>query len=274
MAKDKKQIIYKTQDEIEQIRQSCLLVSNTLALVAQLLRPGITGSELDKAAETFIKDHSASPSFKGYGGFPASLCISINEQIVHGIPSEYEFKDGDVVSVDCGAYLNGFHGDSAYTFAIGNVAQATLDLLAVTKASLYKGIEQVMEGKRVGDISFAIQDYTERKHGYGVVRELVGHGVGRDLHEAPEVPNFGKRGQGPVLRTGLVIAIEPMINLGRKDVVTLNDNWTIVTKDRKPSAHFEHTVAVRKNSPDILSDHTFIEESIKKNKELVAIPNI
>ncbi len=274
MARDKRVIIYKTQDEIECIRESCLMVCKTLAEVAKILRPGITGLELDKVAETFINDNNALPSFKGYGGFPASLCISINEQVVHGIPSNYEFKDGDVVSVDCGVYLNNFHGDAAYTFAIGNVDPMTMHLLQVTKASLYKGIEQVVEGKRVGDISHAIQDYTERKHGYGVVRELVGHGVGRDLHEAPEVPNFGKRGQGPTLRSGLVIAIEPMINLGRKDVQTLSDNWTIVTRDRKPSAHFEHTVAVRKNSPDILSDHSFIELAIKNNTELVAVSNI
>jgi methionyl aminopeptidase len=270
-SKKDRQVIYKTDEEIELIRESCLLVCKTLTHVATRLRAGITGLEIDKEAEELIRDHNAVPSFKGYGGFPAALCVSINDQVVHGIPTIREFKDGDIVSVDCGVYLNGFHGDAAYTFAIGNVKPDTLDLLRATKTSLYKAIEQVAEGKRLGDIGFAIQEYLERKHRYGVVRDLVGHGIGRDLHEAPEVPHHGKRGQGPVLKSGLVIAIEPMVNLGKKEVKVLGDQWTVVSVDRKPSAHYEHTVAVRKKGADILSNHSFIEEAIKNNSELLEI---
>jgi methionyl aminopeptidase len=219
-------------------------------------------------AEQFIRDNGGVPSFKGYGGFPASLCISVNEVVVHGFPSDYVLKDGDIISVDCGVYMNGYHGDSAYTFAIGNVAPETLKLLQVTKQSLYKGIAEAKENNRVGDISFAIENYTHKEHGYGVVRELVGHGVGKNLHEDPQVPNYGRRGDGKRLKEGIVIAIEPMINMGRKEVVTLEDGWTVVTIDRKMSAHFEHTVAVRKNSGENLSTFEGIEAAEKANPAL------
>jgi methionyl aminopeptidase len=262
------QIFYKTDDEIELIRESSLLVSKTLAHVASILKPGVTGSYIDKEAETFIRDHKAIPSFKDYNGFPAALCVSLNEAVVHGIPTDSEFKDGDIVAVDCGCFLNGYHGDSAFTFAIGNVAEKTMDMLNTTLTSLYKGIEQAIEGKRIEDVGFAVQDYVERQNRYYVVKELVGHGIGRDLHEDPQVPNYGKRGKGLMLRSGLVIAIEPMVNLGTRNVKTLSDDWTIVTADRKASAHYEHTVAVRKKSADILSDNSFIEKAIKNNKEL------
>ena len=265
-------VYYKTFDEIELIRENCLLVSKTLALVASLIKPGITGKEIDVKAEEFIRDHGAVPGFKGYRDFPATLCISPNECIVHGIPSDKEFQDGDVVSVDCGVYNNEYYGDAAFTFALGNVETEVMELLTVTNESLYKGIEMAKVGGRLGDIGWAIQDHTQTKHGYGVVRELVGHGLGRNLHEKPEVPNYGKRGKGPMLKEGLVIAIEPMINLGTKSIRASRDGWTIETKDRKVSAHYEHTVAVRKNGPDILSDHSYIIEAIKNNAEINEIP--
>ena len=261
-------IYYKTAEEIELIRQSCLLVSKTLAHVASIIRPGITGKQIDEEAEALIKDHGAVPGFKGYNGFPATLCVSINEAVVHGIPSENEFQDGDIVSVDCGVFMNGFFGDAAYTFALGNVDEATMELLRVTNTSLYKAIDNAVVGKRLGDIGFAVQEYCERQHKYGVVRELVGHGIGRELHELPEVPNYGKRGRGPLLKEGLVIAIEPMVNLGWKDVRQAKDGWTIITKDKKPSAHYEHTVAVAKDKADILSNHIIIQEAISKNNEV------
>lgn len=261
-------IYYKTPEEIELIRQSCLLVSKTLAHVASIIRPGVTGKKIDKEAEQLIRDHHAVPGFKGYRGFPDTLCISINEAVVHGIPSKNEFRDGDIVSVDCGVFMNGFFGDAAYTFALGDVDEATMELLRVTNTSLYKAIDNVIAGKRLGDIGFAIQDYCERIHNYGVVRELVGHGIGRELHESPEVPNYGKRGRGPLLKEGLVIAIEPMVNLGSKDVRQAKDGWTIITKDNKPSAHYEHTVAVTKDKADILSNHKIIEEAIFRNNEV------
>ncbi len=261
-------IYYKTESEIELIRTSNLMVSKTLAMIAEVLRPGITGRMIDKLAESFIQDHGAVPSFKGYGGFPATLCVSRNEVVVHGIPDDTEFVEGDIVSVDCGVYHQGFHGDSAYTFAIGEVSGQVLDLLRATRKSLYLGIEQAVAGNRLGDIGFAIQQYTEKIHGYGVVREMVGHGVGRNLHEKPEVPNYGKRGKGMIMKEGLVIAIEPMINLGDYRVRQMNDGWTIVTRDKKPSAHFEHSVAVGKNSADILSDHSFVENAVKNNPNL------
>lgn len=261
-----KLIIYKTDEEIELIRQSCLLVSKALALVGSMIKPGITGAEIDKAAEELIRDNGAVPGFKGYGGFPATLCVSPNEQVVHGIPDkDMVFQDGDIVSVDCGVIQNGFYGDSAYTFAIGDVSDEVMKLLEVTNTSLYKGIEQAVVGNRLGDVSFAIQQYAEKEHGYGIVRELVGHGLGRNLHEAPEVPNYGRRGRGVKLQEGLVIAIEPMVNLGNKRVATSKDGWTVYAKDKKPSAHFEHTVAVRKEKADILSNHSFVEEAIRKN---------
>lgn len=266
-------IFYKTDEEIELLREACLLVCKVLAYVGNTIRPGMTGAQLDKVAEEIIRDHHATPAFKGYKGhsgkpFPSSLCISINEVVVHGIPSEEPFKDGDVVSVDCGTFLNGYHGDAAYTFALGDVSETIMDLLRVTKTSLYKGIEQAVHGNRMGDLSFAIQNYVEREHGYAIVRELVGHGVGKSLHEDPEVPNYGRRGNGIMLKDGLVIAIEPMTNLGRKDVKQGKDGWTIFAKDRKASAHYEHTVAVRKGAADILSDHVPIEEAIAKNPEV------
>lgn len=252
-------IFYKTDDEIELLRKSCLLVSNTLAEVAKVIKPGVNTLYLDKLAETFIRDNNAKPGFLGYNGFPNTLCISVNNQVVHGIPSNYEIKDGDIVSVDCGTLLNGFYGDSAYTFAVGNVSEEKLNLLRKTKESLYKGIEKVKVGNRVGDISFAIQQHAE-SNGYSVVRELVGHGIGRHLHEKPEVPNYGRKGFGIKLQQGMVIAIEPMINMGRKEIFEVGDGWTICTRDGKPSAHFEHTVAVKNDKVDILSSFEVIEE--------------
>ncbi|MCB0606526.1 MAG: type I methionyl aminopeptidase [Lewinellaceae bacterium] len=265
-------IIYKTDEEVELIRKSCLVVSKVLAEVGAMLRPGITGVDLDKTAEEVIRDHGGIPSFKGYKGFPAALCVSLNEQVVHGIPDKDQpFKDGDVVSVDCGVFLNGFHGDSAYTFAVGDVGEDVVELLSVTNTSLYKGIEQAVSGKRIGDIGATIQEYVERHNGFGIVRELVGHGLGRDLHEAPEVPNFGKRGKGVKLREGLVIAIEPMVNMGQKRVKTARDGWTVFAKDHKPSAHFEHTVVIRKTRADILSDHSIVEQAVANNSNLKEI---
>lgn len=261
-------INYKNNSEVELIRQSCMLVNDTIALIASLIKPGVSTLELNDIADQFIRDHGAIPSFKNYHGFPFACCMSVNDAIVHGFPTKDVLKEGDIVSVDCGAFKNGFHGDSAYTFAIGNINEEVKELLRVTKESLYKGIEKAIVGNRVGDIAFAIQDYTERKHGYGVVRELVGHGLGRELHEDPQVPNYGKRGSGTKLRDGLVIAIEPMINLGSKEVYNDKDGWTIRTKDSKPSAHYEHTVCVRKNKADILSSFSAIEAAEKANTNL------
>ena len=252
-------IYLKTDEEIELLRESNLLVGMTLGELAKWIAPGITTLKLDKIAEEFIRDHGAVPGFLGYGGFPNTLCVSVNEQIVHGIPSNYELKDGDIVSIDCGTVKNGFNGDSAYTFCVGEVAYDVRRLLKTTKESLYLGIEQAVEGKRVGDISNAVQTYCEKK-GYSVVRELCGHGVGKRLHEDPEVPNYGRRGCGPLLKSGMVIAIEPMINLGSRNIVIERDGWTTRTRDRKPSAHFEHTVAVGEGKADILSSFKYVEE--------------
>jgi methionyl aminopeptidase len=263
-----KRVFYKTKDEIELMRNSNLLVSRTLAHVGSLLKPGVTGEAIDKSAEEFIRDHGGKPAFKGYHGFPASLCVSYNDIVVHGIPRQREFKEDDIVSVDCGVELEGYFGDAAFTFAFAEVKEPVLELLRVTYASLYKGIEQAVVGKRIGDISFAIQDYCERQYKYGVVRDLVGHGIGRSMHEDPEVPNFGKRGKGMLLQDGLVLAIEPMINLGQKEVYQDTDGWTIFTRDRKPSAHYEHSVVVRKGQADILSTHSFILEVVKNNAAL------
>lgn len=265
------QIQYKTDEEIEIIRQNCLLVSKTLTHVASLLKEGVTGMEIDREAETFIRDHGAIPGFKGYNDFPATLCISINEVVVHGIPSDKPFNFGDIVSVDCGVFDKGYYGDAAYTFALGEIDREVMKLLVVTRESLAKGIEAAKRDNRIGDISNAIQEYTERVHGYGVVRELVGHGLGRNLHEKPQVPNFGKRGKGVRLQEGLVIAIEPMINLGTRHIKQASDGWTVYTRDRKPSAHYEHTIAIRNGSADILSDHGIIEEQIEKNENLEKI---
>jgi methionyl aminopeptidase len=252
-------IYIKTDEEIEIQRHSSLLVGKTLAEVAKYIEPGVKTQKLDAIAEEFIRDNGAEPGFKGYGGFPATLCISVNDEVVHGIPSEYELKNGDIVSIDCGTIWNGFYGDSAYTFPVGEVDKEVMLLLERTKKALYLGIEQAVAGKRVRDIGYAIQTYVE-SFGYGVVRDLVGHGVGRNLHEEPEVPNFGRRGTGPKLKAGMCIAIEPMINLGTKDVVQDKDGWTIRTKDGKPSAHFEHDVAIRNGKADILSSFDEIEK--------------
>ena len=261
-------LYYKTQEEIELIRESSLLVAKTLAEVARKIRPGITTIELDRVAEEFILDHQALPAFKDYNGFPNALCISVNSQVVHGIPGSYELKDGDVVSVDCGVLKNKFYGDSAYTFPVGEVSEEILRLLKTTRESLYKGIEKAVAGNRVGDISAAVQEHAE-SHGYSVVRELVGHGVGRFLHEKPEVPNYGKRGSGMILKEGLVIAIEPMINMGTRAVIHERDGWTVRTSDGKPSAHFEHTVAIRKGEADILSSFKMVEEVINETNKII-----
>jgi methionyl aminopeptidase len=265
-------VFYKTDEEIELIRESCLLVCKTLAHVGSLLKPGITGAFIDAEAETFIRDHKGIPAFKGYRNFPASLCVSINEVVVHGIPSQREFKEGDIVSVDCGIFLNDYCGDAAYTFPLGEISDKTKSLLEATYRSLYLAIDAAVSGKRIGDVSFAVQDFIERRCGFGVVRELVGHGIGKNLHEEPEVPNFGKRGQGLLMRDGLVIAIEPMVNMGKKDVAQADDGWTIFTKDRLPSAHYEHTIAVKRRKADILSDHSYIVEAIKKNSAIQFYP--
>jgi methionyl aminopeptidase len=261
-------INYKTAEEVELIRQSCLLVGHTIAEVAKLIKPGATTLQLDTASEKFIRDNGAVPSFKNYKGFPYASCISVNDAVVHGFPTNNILKEGDVISVDIGVFKNGYHGDSAYTFAIGNVNDDVKQLMRVTKESLYKAIEKAIAGNRVGDIAFAVQEHTERKHGYGVVRELVGHGLGKDLHEDPQVPNYGKRGSGTKLKEGVVIAIEPMINMGKKDVVNDTDGWTVRTKDGKPSAHYEHTVCVKKDKADILSSFTSIEAAEKANENL------
>lgn len=255
----------KTNEEIELIRQSSLLVGKALAAVAREIREGISTLALDKVAEDFIRAHNGVPAFKGYRGFPGTLCVSVNAQVVHGIPGKYELKNGDIISVDCGVKMNGYYGDSAFTFPVGEVKPETLQLLKVTKESLYCGIEKAVAGGRLGDISEAVQSHAE-KHGYGVVRELVGHGVGKHLHEEPEVPNYGRKGSGPKLIEGLVIAIEPMINMGTKKINQERDGWTITTADGKPSAHFEHTVAVKNNKADILSSFEEIEQVLKERK--------
>lgn len=272
MGRDNRKIIYKTDEEIELIRESCLLDCKTLAYVGSLLKPGISGEEVDRKAEEFIRDHGAVPGFKGLYGCPSTLLISRNEAVVHGLPTKDQiFEDGDILSIDCGVLMNDYYGDAAYTFCIGDVAEEVLQLCRITNESLYRGIEKAVIGNRIGDISFAIQHFTERENPYASVRELVGHGLGRSMHEAPDVPNYGRRGQGPRIKEGMVIAIEPMINLGRKQVRTLRDDWTIVTKDKKPSAHYEHTIAVTKNGPDILSNHEIIIEEIEKNPNVQAI---
>ena len=252
----------KTDEEVELLRESSLLVGKTLAAVASRIRPGVTTLELDAVAEEFIRDHGAEPGFKGYGGFPNSLCTSVNEAVVHGIPNDRPLEEGDIVSIDCGVLKNEFYGDSAYTFAVGEIAPEIQQLLDVTKECLRLAIEQAVVGKRIGDIGFACQQHAEQ-NGYGVVRELVGHGLGRSLHEAPEVPNYGRRGNGPRLMDGMVLAIEPMINLGRKEVLHLEDGWTIVTADRKVSAHFEHDIVVRKGQADVLSSFEEIEKVLQ-----------
>ncbi len=257
-------IHYKTPEEIELMRQSALVVSRTLGLMASMIKPGITPLELDRAAEEYIRDQGAIPGFLGLYDFPNTLCTSVNEQVVHGIPDKRPLEEGDIISVDCGALLNGFYGDHAYTFAVGDIDPEVRKLLDVTKECLYLGIEKCRAGNRVGDISYAIQKHAE-DHGYGVVRELVGHGLGREMHEDPQVPNFGRQGRGKKLKEGLVLAIEPMINMGTHKVRQKNDGWSIVTLDGKPSAHFEHDVAIVNGKPEILSTFDFVEEALSKN---------
>jgi methionyl aminopeptidase len=261
-------INYKSTEEIEIMRNSALLVSQTLAEVAKIIKPGISTLDLDVYAETFIRDNGATPSFKGYQDFPYTCCISVNDAVVHGFPTNVPLKEGDIVSVDVGVFKNGFHGDSAYTFAIGEISEDVKTLLRVTKKSLYKGIEKAIHGNRVGDISYAIQQYTERPYNFGVVRDLVGHGLGRNIHEEPQVPNYGRRGSGLKLQAGLVIAIEPMINMGTKNVYHDDDGWTVRTQDGKPAAHYEHVVCVQKGKPDILSSFAPIEVAEKANNNL------
>jgi len=261
-------ISYKTNEEVEMMRQSALLVSKTLAEVAAVLRPGITTITLDKMIGEYIRDNNGIPSFLNYRGYPFNSCISVNDVVVHGFPNEDELKETDIVSIDIGIIKNGWHGDHAYTFTIGEPGKEVAHLIRVTKESLYKGIEKAIAGNRIGDISFAIQEHTEKKHGYGVVRELVGHGLGRSMHEDPQVPNYGKKGYGPKLKEGMVLAIEPMINMGKKEVYTEEDGWTVRTVDHKPSVHFEHNVCIRKNKADILSDFSIIEAAESANTYL------
>ncbi len=261
-------MIYKTDAEVALMKEAALLVSKTLTEVAKILKPGVTTLLIDKLCSDFVKDHKAIPSFLNYNGYPFTVCASVNEVVVHGFPNNVALKDGDIVSIDMGVILNGWHGDHAYTFILGEVSDEILQLVRVTKESLYKGIEKAIVGNRLGDICFAIQEHTEKKYGYGVVRELVGHGLGRSLHEDPQVPNYGKRGNGPMLKENLVLAIEPMINLGTKDVVTEKDGWTVRTRDHKTSVHFEHDVCVKKNKALILSDYSIIEAAEKANANL------
>ncbi len=267
-------IYYKTPDEIELMRHSSLMVGDTIAEVAKAIKPGVTTDALDKIAYEYIHDNGGVPSFLGYEvgdeKFPFTACISVNDAVVHGFPSATELKEGDVISVDIGVYKNGFHGDSAYTFAVGQVSDEIKKLMQITKESLYKGTDKAVVGNRIGDISFAIMEHTERLNKYGVVRDLVGHGLGRELHEDPQIPNFGKRGNGTKLLAGLVIAIEPMINMGTADVYSDADRWTIRTKDGKPSAHYEHTLVVQKGKPDILSSFASTEAAEKANPNLVS----
>ena len=253
-------IFLKSDEEIEFLRISNQIVAKTLAELAKIIAPGVSTMQLNNIADEFIRDNGAVPNFLNYGGFPYSICTSVNEQVVHGFPSDKVFlEDGDIISVDCGTLINGFNGDSAYTFCVGDVKPEIVDLLRATKESLYKGIEQAEEGKRLGDVGNAIQTYCEER-GYSVVREMVGHGVGRKLHESPEVPNYGRKGNGVMLKAGMTIAIEPMINLGTRHLVFEKDGWTTRTLDRKPSAHFEHSVAIRRGKADILSSFEYVEQ--------------
>jgi methionyl aminopeptidase len=261
-------IHYKTTQEVELMRESALLVGKAIAEVAKLIKPGVSTAYLDKVADEFIRDNKATPSFKNFKGYPYASCMSVNDAVVHGFPSNTELKDGDVVSVDIGVYKNAFHGDSAYTLAIGDPGPEILQLMKVTRESLFKGIEKATAGSRVGDIGFAVQDYCEKQFKYGVVRELVGHGLGRNLHEDPQIPNFGKRGSGAKLQEGMVIAIEPMVNLGVKDVWYDKDGWTVRTKDGKVSAHYEHTVCVKKGNADMLSSFEEVEKAERNNEYL------
>ena len=253
-------IFLKTDEEIELLREADLVVARTLGEVAKWIAPGVTTRKLDQVAEEYIRSQGCVPGFLGLYGYPATLCVSVNESVVHGIPGSYALEEGDIVSVDCGAITKeGFNGDSTYTFCVGEVADDVKTLLRVTKEALYAGIAKAVPGNRIGDISHAVQEYCE-KRGYGVVRELTGHGVGRKLHEDPEVPNYGRKGTGALIKNGMCIAIEPMINMGTKNVVFESDGWTVRTKDRKPSAHFEHSIAIHHGKPDILSSFDYVEE--------------
>ena len=267
-------ILYKTEAEVAMMKEAAVLVSKTLTEVAKVLKPGMTTMQIDKLCATFVKDHKAIPSFLNYSGYPHNICASVNDVVVHGFPNDVELKDGDIVSIDMGVVLNGWHGDHAYTFAIGEIGEEEAKLIRITKESLYKGIEKAIVNNRLGDISYAIQEHTEFKNKYGVVRELVGHGIGRNLHEEPQVPNYGKRGNGQKLKENLILAIEPMINMGKKDVYTASDNWTVKTKDGKPSVHFEHDVCVKKDKALILSDYSIIEKAERENNHLSASPII
>lgn len=255
----------KTEEEIELLRENALIVSKTLAEVAKYIKPGVSTIRLDGIAEDYLRSEGAVPGFKGYNGFPNTLCISVNEEVVHGIPGDRVLKNGDIVSIDCGSIKNGYYGDTAYTFAVGEVSRVVMELLRKTKESLFLAINLAVAGKRVGDISAAVQEYVE-SFGYSVVRELVGHGIGKKLHEKPDIPNFGRKGTGVKLQEGLTICIEPMINLGTKNIVQAKDGWTIRTSDKQPSAHFELSVAVKKDRPDVLSTFQYIEEVLGPNK--------
>lgn len=252
-------ILIKTEEEIERLRESNILVSRTLAEMARWVKPGIATLSLDRVAEEFIRDHNGIPGFKGYNGFPNTLCTSVNDQVVHGIPSSYQLKEGDVLSIDCGVILNDYYGDTAFTFPVGEIDDDIAMLLKYTREALEKGVEQAVEGNRLGDIGYAVQNHAE-SGGFSVVREMVGHGLGKKLHEPPEVPNYGKRGHGIKLVKGLVICIEPMINLGLRNIIQDRDGWTIKTVDSKPSAHFEYAVAVDKEKADVLSTFDFIDD--------------
>ena len=254
-------IVLKSKEEIELLRESALVVSKTLGMLASEIVPGITSLELDRLAETYIRDHGAEPGFLGLYDFPNTLCVSPNAQVVHGIPNNIPFEEGDIISIDCGAYKNGFYGDHAYTFQVGNIKSDIKKLLEITKASLYEGIKSFKEGNRIGDLGYPIQNYCE-KEGYGVVRELVGHGLGKEMHEGPEIPNYGKRGRGKKFVNGMVLAIEPMINQGTHKIKQLKDGWSIMTEDGRPSAHFEHNVALIDGKPELLSTFQYIYDAI------------
>ena len=254
-------IVLKSKEEIELLRESALVVSKTLGMLASEIVPGITSLELDRLAEIYIRDHGAEPGFLGLYDFPNTLCVSPNAQVVHGIPNNIPFEEGDIISIDCGAYKNGFYGDHAYTFQVGNIKSDIKKLLEITKASLYEGIKSFKEGNRIGDLGYAIQNYCE-KEGYGVVRELVGHGLGKEMHEGPEIPNYGKRGRGKKFVNGMVLAIEPMINQGTHKIKQLKDGWSIMTEDGRPSAHFEHNVALVDGKPELLSTFQYIYDAI------------
>jgi methionyl aminopeptidase len=258
----------KTPEEIEIMRESCLLVGKAHTAVIPFIKLGITTMRINNLVEEFILDNGATPSFKNYHGFPYATCISMNEAVVHGFPGEHVITETDVVSLDIGVFKNGFHGDSAYTYAMAGVNDDVKKLLRITKQSLYLGIDKARHGNRIGDISFAIQDFTEKQHGYGVVRELVGHGLGRYLHEDPQVPNYGKKGSGTKLKKGMVLAIEPMINMGTRELTHLKDGWTVITRDKKPSAHFEHDICITDGDPDIMSSFTEIEAAELNNSEM------